>query len=200
MGENSQAILTNDIDMLPLQFKDFQDQYHNLTSQDLCANFYKSNDAKSSACPSIAGGLLTKGLSQAATSITEYCRDGIIKFNASTQSKQDQITYFQSTQQIQTMQLLNYSTPAFDYLNVLFTQNFNDYLDFRLATEKGKFGLYLFLVCLIFLAAWGPYMGSLSSKIWRTKGMLNMIPMDLITKNETLKAKFLTGDLLQAVR
>ena len=30
--------------------------------------------------------------------------------------------------------------------------------------------------------------------------MLNMIPMDLISKNESLRGKFTSGDLLQAVK
>jgi hypothetical protein len=33
-------------------------------------------------------------------------------------------------------------------------------------------------------------------KIWRTKGMLNMIPMEIITKHETLKNAFISGDIL----
>jgi hypothetical protein len=38
------------------------------------------------------------------------------------------------------------------------------------------------------------------NKIFRTKGMLNMIPMEIINKNESLKTLFISGDLLQAVK
>eukprot|EP01017_Pseudomicrothorax_dubius_P031785 TRINITY_DN4093_c0_g1_i1.p1 TRINITY_DN4093_c0_g1~~TRINITY_DN4093_c0_g1_i1.p1 ORF type:complete len:786 (+),score=179.07 TRINITY_DN4093_c0_g1_i1:207-2564(+) len=198
--DNERNILNNGKKSFPVQFDNFIGQYNLLTSRDLCVNYYNGNDDKSKKCAQIGGGLLAKGLSQAATSITEYCRDGIIKFNATSKTTPDQINYFQSNLQIQTMQLLNYSIPALDYLVTLYNQNFNNYLDFRLLIARITFVLFIVFVIIVFLIVWGPYLGSLSSKIWRTKGMLNMIPMELITKNETLKAKFLTGDLLQAVR
>lgn len=53
-------------------------------------------------------------------------------------------------------------------------------------------GLYVFL--------WLPYRNDLNLKIWRTKGMLNMIPMSIILKTERLKHEFTSGKLEKAVR
>jgi hypothetical protein len=90
--------------------------------------------------------------------------------------------------------------PALDSLWRIFVDNFNGYLSGQMSIEKMKFGLFLTAVLLIFLYIWSSYLENLSVKIWRTKGMLNMIPMDLISKNDVLKQKFISGDLLQAVK
>ena len=46
-------------------------------------------------------------------------------------------------------------------------------------------------IVLIYIFVWLPYLRSLNSKVWRTKGMLNMIPLDVITKHPTLKNAFI---------
>lgn len=43
------------------------------------------------------------------------------------------------------------------------------------------------LVTILYIVIWKPYLIKLNMKIWRTKGMLNMIPMSMINKNEKLK-------------
>ena len=43
------------------------------------------------------------------------------------------------------------------------------------------------LVTILYIVIWKPYLKKLNMKIWRTKGMLNMIPMSMISKNEKLK-------------
>lgn len=66
--------------------------------------------------------------------------------------------------------------------------------------EKIKFSLFLSFMLIIFFGVWLPYLAKLSQKIWRTKGMLNMIPMDIITKDQNLKQAFVSGEILQAVK
>jgi hypothetical protein len=34
---------------------------------------------------------------------------------------------------------------------------------------------------------WLPYLGELNKKIWRTKGLLNLIPMRIVKNNDMLK-------------
>lgn len=95
---------------------------------------------------------------------------------------------------------MQYVIPAQDSLVSLFMSNTGDYFDYMLTIEKIKCGLFIAVVFILFIMIWGPYLRALSRKIWRTKGMLNMIPMELISKNEVLKKKFISGDLLKAVR
>lgn len=63
----------------------------------------------------------------------------------------------------------------------------DDMLDDMSRIETIKFLVFLFIALLIFVIVWYPYLKSLNNKIWRTKGMLNMIPMDIIMRNERLR-------------
>ena len=70
----------------------------------------------------------------------------------------------------------------------------------KIKEESYKLGIFLFVIIIAFIFVWSPYLRNLNIKIWRTKGMLNMIPMDILQKNESLKGKFMSSDLLQAVK
>ena len=96
--------------------------------------------------------------------------------------------------------LLTYLLPVMDYLLTLFLTTSQNYLNGVSTLEKLEFAIYIGVVLLIFAYLWFKYLENLSVKIWRTKGMLNMIPMDLISKNDVLKSKFISGDLLRAVK
>jgi len=89
--------------------------------------------------------------------------------------------------------------PLKDLINS-FDSSFEDYLKFILVIEKIKFVAFLTCLLVIFLFLWVPYLKRLSMKIFRTKGMLNMIPMDIISKSEQLKYMFTSGSLLNAVK
>jgi hypothetical protein len=52
----------------------------------------------------------------------------------------------------------------------------------------------------MFLGAWIPFLRKLNMKIWMTKGMLNMIPMDLVSHNEKLKEQLISGNILNYVK
>jgi ABC-type bacteriocin/lantibiotic exporter with double-glycine peptidase domain len=55
----------------------------------------------------------------------------------------------------------------------------------------------LFVVCIF---VWRPYIENLNNNIWRTKGMLSMIPMQVILDNENLKQAMTSGQLMQSVK
>lgn len=90
--------------------------------------------------------------------------------------------------------------PPLEELIDNFSSTYNKYLSKFKDQEIIKFVIYLCFCLFVFLALWLPYRKNLSDKIFRTKGMLNMIPMEIITKNENLKALFLAGDILQGVK
>ena len=90
--------------------------------------------------------------------------------------------------------------PAIDSLNQLFLSDFNSYLNDQINIENIIFAIFMIMIFIVFLFIWIPYLNNLNTKIWRTKGMLNMIPMDIISKNENLKNAFISGDILQAVK
>jgi len=73
-------------------------------------------------------------------------------------------------------------------------------LDWNKNFERIKLVIFYIFLAIIGGFIWLPYLKNLSNKIFRTKGMLNMIPMDIISKNGNLKDLFISGDLLNAVK
>jgi hypothetical protein len=47
---------------------------------------------------------------------------------------------------------------------------------------------------------WLPYLKELTQKIWRTKGLLNLIPMQIVKTNEMLKNEFTSGKFENAIK
>jgi hypothetical protein len=60
--------------------------------------------------------------------------------------------------------------------------------------------LFMVLVGISWQLVWRRYLNNLNVKIWRTKGLLNLIPMRIITSNDLLKNEFTSGQLEKAVR
>lgn len=63
-----------------------------------------------------------------------------------------------------------------------------------------KFGPFIFMINAIFFCIWAPYLRHLGKKIWRTKGMLNMIPMDIIKTNPVLEENILSKNIFNAMK
>ena len=49
------------------------------------------------------------------------------------------------------------------------------------------FSIFTCILILIYILIWLPYIGALIKKIWMTKGVLNMIPIEVILKHEKLR-------------
>lgn len=93
-----------------------------------------------------------------------------------------------------------FMAPAMIEMKNLMVDNFANLLKFNLNIEIIVLCVFTAGIVFIFLFLWIPYLRSLSTKIWRTKGMLNMIPIDVITKHDSLKNAFISGDILRAVK
>ena len=63
-----------------------------------------------------------------------------------------------------------------------------------------KLGAFILLIIFIFVGVWTPYLANLSKKIWKTKGMLNMIPLDIIKNNSVLEEHILAKDIILAMK
>jgi len=90
--------------------------------------------------------------------------------------------------------------PALQALLAQYITTFQNYLDVSLNVERIRFTIFILGSFAIFFFLWTPYLKRVRDDIWRTKGMLNMIPMEIITKNENLKNLFTSGELMQAVQ
>ncbi len=60
-----------------------------------------------------------------------------------------------------------------------------------------KFSVFTIVMLVLFVGAWLPFMRSLNAKIWMTKGMLNMIPLEMVSSNDKLKEQLITGNILK---
>lgn len=90
--------------------------------------------------------------------------------------------------------------PIMKNLNETYVHGATDFLDYSLMTEKVKYSIYILFVAFVFLFLWTPYLNRLNQDIWRTKGMLNMIPLRMMSRNENLKAAFSSNNILLAVK
>ncbi|CAD8119421.1 unnamed protein product [Paramecium sonneborni] len=52
----------------------------------------------------------------------------------------------------------------------------------------------------VFIFCMTQYQNNLSEQIWETKGLLNMIPLEIIAKYQHLKEQFVGGEILKAVQ
>mmetsp|Transcript_30138 Transcript_30138/g.27495 ORF Transcript_30138/g.27495 Transcript_30138/m.27495 type:complete len:122 (-) Transcript_30138:11-376(-) len=75
-----------------------------------------------------------------------------------------------------------------------------DFLDNVLNIDRIKYAVIVIFSFGVLIVLWRPYIRSLNEKIFRTKGMLNMIPLEIIMKSENLKEKFLSGNILHSVK
>lgn len=95
---------------------------------------------------------------------------------------------------------MTFIIPIMKALNSLFLSNFIDFSDYQISTEKIKFAVLMILLGIVLLFVWLPYLNDVKKKIWRVKGMLNMIPMDIIGNNENLKVALISEDIAATVK
>lgn len=96
--------------------------------------------------------------------------------------------------------MLTFLSPSMLYLNNIFISNFGKFTDQQKEIEKIKFIIFILMISFVFFMIWIPYLSKVKKKIWRVKGMLNMIPMDIIGNNENLKNSLISDDITQAVK
>jgi hypothetical protein len=52
--------------------------------------------------------------------------------------------------------------------------------------------VFILVLVAIYIFAWFPYIGALIKKVYMTKGVLNMVPIDVILRNDKLRHAFIT--------
>jgi PAS domain S-box-containing protein len=184
----------------PGAFDSYIASYNNYDSGNICSSYYTQNTSMNNYCKSVAGGLLTRGLSLSQTRVTQTSDDLIKSFNLTTKTDSAKSTIISGSDYRQMEDLVNLIAPVIEQLETELLANFDDYLSTIDSLAKVKFIVFIVAAFLIFFFIWIPYLKRLKEKIFRTKGMLNMIPMNIITKNESLKNEFIQGDILQAVK
>jgi ABC-type bacteriocin/lantibiotic exporter with double-glycine peptidase domain len=89
---------------------------------------------------------------------------------------------------------------ALDFLIQSFydkTTQFNSYV-FSIDLVIIILGMVITFAVSLFV--WRPFVENLNNNIWRTKGMLSMIPIQVILENEGLKKAMTNSQLMQSVK
>lgn len=71
-------------------------------------------------------------------------------------------------------------------------QNISNFWTFALVI----FGVFQLLLFLLYIFIWKSYVRNLMLKIWRTQGMVNMIPFEIIKENKKLMEAIEKGNYL----
>ncbi|EGR30230.1 PAS domain S-box family protein [Ichthyophthirius multifiliis] len=167
-------------------FQDYEKYFNLIDDEEICDNV--SLISNISECKLILNGILQRGLRTSIVSLTETLRDISVKFSDSiNKQKEFKIQCINNEEFISLEKGMQYIVTSIYQLNDFFLYNIDIYLKFRLKFEIILFSIFISIFLLIFSFVWIPYLSGLSIKIWRTKGMLNMIPINIITKYDTLK-------------
>jgi hypothetical protein len=89
---------------------------------------------------------------------------------------------------------------ALDYLINYFYDKMSSYIGQVLLIDLLIIIIGDIVLILICLFVWRPYIKNLNSNIWRTKGMLSMIPIEVFQQNDNLLKEIMKGDLIKAVK
>jgi len=181
----------------------FDDYFEKLTAynnDDACELFY-SDPTQQLACQTIGIGNIAGGLVQSEVSLVGYISSTITNFymqNPRTPAVQKDSINSKEFQD--SVSILNGISPMLYGLIDEYLAAFNDYLSSQYTIQKIKFALYLVLRMGILLVVWIPYLKRLKNQIFRTKGLLNMIPMAMLKKNKNLRDIFRSNEILKAIR
>mmetsp|Transcript_15652 Transcript_15652/g.2210 ORF Transcript_15652/g.2210 Transcript_15652/m.2210 type:complete len:81 (-) Transcript_15652:113-355(-) len=79
--------------------------------------------------------------------------------------------------------MVKFIIPSMEELTEEFLASVKSYVDSIKNTDLLKCIVFMIVLVLNYLLIWKPYEMNLNNKIWRTKGMLNMIPIEIIVRN-----------------
>jgi len=101
---------------------------------------------------------------------------------------------------IEKVKMLDMIAPAMYYLADVYLQTFYDYLSDQYTIQRVRFAIFLLALIFVTIFVWMPYVRRLMSQIFRTKGLLNMIPMSMLQKNKNLRDIFTSEQILSAIK
>jgi len=200
---NQVAIKASFQESFPYDFGDYFDTLLAYDNGNMCDQFYKKDKTSSAykKCTTAADGKLKLGMVQAETYVITML-DKTIKafYDNPNRDKQNQIDIIRSDDAGTINDMIGYTRPMLDALRTMFVEANAGYLDTIKMVEKIK--LIVFLVVLFILVVFFilPYFGRLKQQIFRTKALLNMIPMSMIKKNRTLQEMFVSKEVFEALK
>lgn len=191
---NLKNISWNFKESFPYEFENYKDQFHYQMNDNVCTHFFKSRPEYEFAyCET--SEFYTKGFSTMIVKIIEDCRFIANSLSISTNKTSLADKVLREYKALATIETFNIRlTYALDYLVKTFEKSHEEStVNFRNTTIQ-VIALYILTLISCYVFLWLPYLTSQKHKIWRTSSMLNMIPIDVITKNETLTKTIISND------
>lgn len=197
--KNEQEISTSSKEGFPGSFDTYKSISSAYSTGNLCEAYYRTDDDQAD-CEGVMDGLLGQGLKVAIDTIISNSIDIMSQFYASDRTYPTQVSFINSTTFNNSQNILEQIYPPLNYLLTSYTKGYKDYNDSMLNISRIWFSLVVFYLVFTGVFLYYPYMRRLRDDIWRTKGMLNMIPMELIYENENLSHLFTSDELTKAVQ
>jgi len=97
------------------------------------------------------------------------------------------------------VKVLNTATPAIDDIVETFLDTFDDYVDTVQSQDVIILWVFVIVFTVMYLFMLLFFLRKLSGQIITTKGLLNMIPVNIIKKNKTLKKEFISPKIISAI-
>jgi len=187
----------------PYNFGDYFDTLLAYDNGDMCELYYK--DAKDSidygACRAAGDGKLKLGMVQTETAFVGILERLVNNFyNTPNRDKQTQIDTLVNDDALSLTRMSWNLKPIQKYLRTMFVEAGNSYLDTIRMVEEIKLIVFLVVLFVLVVFAILPYLTRLKKQIFRTKALLNMIPMSMIKKNKTLQEMFVSKEIFQALK
>jgi len=197
---NIQLTSSSNSQDLPSAFDAYLSTFDALSTGNICKVYYGQDSTKQADCEAISNGLLTQGFTIAIVRIVQNCEDILKTFNTTARDDSAKSTIINGDEFTETNEIVEYLAPLLEDIQAEYMSDFENYLGDVRVIDKVKFSIFIILAVLFFIFIWLPYKRGLDKKIFRTKGMLKMIPIDIIMRDENLKNRFLHGNILQAVK
>jgi len=187
------------------------DDYANLFNQimmaDPCPSLFPSDSTANATCTSFADQTVYQGMTVALSRHFENlrtllsCYSKIIVYGSCTVENSAQITVSGVIdQQSHVMNLMRtsqaieinsmqdvYIKKSFRMLMAQFKSSLKEKFDNALTLRLVVFILFIVAILCIYLFAWQTLVSKITTDIWRTKSMLNMIPLNVIAKIKSIR-------------
>lgn len=142
---------------------------------------------------------LRKGLKTISVKIAENSRDLVRSLEGQKSQEVDwellNSQKMQLTEYLSTYASLSYGYLLKEYMDayILFLKNYA----LRATLSNFLFGLFVLVMGVV---VYSSYVNQLGERIWKTKSMLNMIPLKVLESNEDLRKRILESGVFKAIQ
>ena len=160
----------------------FLDFFNQITNGNIC-NYLELND-----CENLETGIGNYGIEVVSIKFFDYLRLGIIQFIKSTTNK-NAIEILSGKVVTNSCKILQYFIkPIYSILTTNMEQEIITIIDKQYEIAMILFSVFIVVIIIIYVIIWIPILQGLDEEIIRTKKMLNIIPIQILDKIDSLKS------------